>query len=76
LIDKLKITQIVPPDDSGNGALVATKHADVETVIRIGDAIPNPTAELKGWRLVFVGDGFALFANDGQFAGAYIVPRN
>ncbi len=76
LIDKWKITQIVPPDDAGNGALVATKHGDVETVIRIGDALPNATAELEGWQLVFVGDGFALFANDGQYASAYIAPAN
>jgi hypothetical protein len=77
LIDRLKITRIAPPDDSGSGALVATRHANVETVIRVGDAIPNATDdELQGWKLVFVGEGFALFAKDGQFAGAYIVPRN
>jgi hypothetical protein len=75
MIDKLKVTQIVSPDDNGNGAFVATKHTDVETGIRIGDVIPNATGELKGWKLVFVGDGFALFAKDGQYAGAYI-PRN
>ncbi len=76
LIDKLMIIRIVAPDDSGNGSLVATNHANVESVIRIGDAIPKATAELEGWKLVFVGDGFGLFAKDGQYAGAYLVPRN
>ncbi|MEZ6055946.1 MAG: hypothetical protein R3C01_04510 [Planctomycetaceae bacterium] len=74
LIDKLIITKIVPPDDAGNGAQVATKQAGVETIIRIGDAVPSATAELEGWELVFIGDGFALFAKDGQYASAYMDP--
>ena len=76
MIDELKITRIVPPDDSGNGAMVTTEHTDEATEIRIDEAIPGATAELEGWKLVFVGEGFALFAKDGQFASAYITPSN
>ena len=71
MINKLKVTRIV--QDSLNGAYVETRHAGV---IRIGHDIPNATDELKGWKLVFVGEECALFAKDGQYAGTGIVPRN
>lgn len=75
LSDKLKITQIVKPDDSGRGAMVVLDQGGMELVLRPGaeikDNLGKVIPELAGWKLSFVADGFALFSTDQEDAGFY-----
>jgi hypothetical protein len=75
LSDKIKITQIVRPSDSGRGALVVLDQGGVEVVVRPGAQITDRQGkvipEAAGWKLSFAADGFALFSKDREDAGFY-----
>ncbi|MBM9616752.1 hypothetical protein JWJ90_21030 [Desulfobulbus rhabdoformis] len=70
-LDALNITQIVP-QNRYQKALIIVRNTDIEMVMRIGDNIPNIKEELKGWKLVLVGNGFVMFENNGIYASRFI----
>jgi hypothetical protein len=79
LAGKLKIRQIVKPDDSNEGAMVILQTNGVELVLRPGAAISDnqgkPIPELAGWTLSVVADGLALFTKGREDACFHINKR-
>lgn len=75
LSGKLKVRQIVPPDDAGQGAMVVLEQGGVEVVVRPGSEITDGRGkvvpEFAGWRLSFVEDGFALFSKGREDASVH-----
>jgi hypothetical protein len=77
LQDKLRVTEIVPPDDDDRGAFVRLKVDGKELVVRPGDEKVwdeegNEIAALTGWKLSYVGESYALFSNGRKDAGFYL----
>ena len=79
LSDRIKITQIVRGNDSGQGAMVVLDQDGVELVIRVGREITDQhgkrVPDLAGWKLTFVAENFALFSRAGEDASFYLKKR-
>lgn len=76
LAGKFKITQLVKPNDAGQGALVVLERNGIESVVRLGAEIADGQGKtisaLAGWKLSFVGEDFALFSKGHEDAGFYL----
>lgn len=68
-IEGFGIAKIVPPDDAGRGARVVMRKEAAEIELRVGDEIRSDANDRGGWKLHFVGAGFALFEREGRAVG-------
>lgn len=80
LLERVKITQIVPGDIGAAtvGGLVVHERNGVEFVVRPGSAVHDesgkPLAGLENWKLSFLGRDLAVFSDGRQDAG-FMVKR-
>ena len=71
LQSKVKVTQVVPPNDAGQGALAVVDRDGAEVIVR-PDVDIKGIPELAGWKLSFVARDFALFSRGPEDVGFHV----